>query len=451
MQNAVSFVDEPGEFFYDDTTGKMTYYPAEGVDMATATFEYPTHDHMLSFYGVKNVTLKHMTFTGNDNQAWETGAYSCSQATSTRGDYGDDTKAALYFSNTTGVTISECLFHDLPTMGVKFTGVTKSPTVESSRFYGIGSTGIEFGQHSGTWDEKANANYDITVYNNHLDDIAWYTRGSIGIYVGLSRNTEISYNTVMNTSYTAISIGWRWSPGEWEYGTYWQTDNARIHHNYFRDVMTDQSDGGGIYTLGGNAETTYHEYVNFMYENYFWYSEKCWDGQGMIMPYYHDGGSSNWHTYSNVLVQDPYRKVLASIYVQNIIEQHVYNVLIENNEIIAAYKDWETYDGGWDLDPIQQEYAIFGEDGNRPIPEYEQPDYFGHPYYSRIDVDNRYHTQRDNYNYDHPLDIADTYVIEMIEATGSEFFKPSYEEMAEIMAPIYDQWYEDLEEAYKNS
>jgi hypothetical protein len=376
--------------------------------------------------------------------------YNSSQATSVSGDYGSDTKAALYFANTTNVTISECLFHDMPTMGVKFTGVTYSPTVESSRFFKIGCTGIEIGQHSGTWDENTNANYDIKVYNNYLDDIAWYARGAIGIYIGLSRNTEISYNTIMNTSYTAISIGWRWSPGEWEYGTYWQTDNARIHHNYFRDVMTDQSDGGGIYTLGGNAATSYHEYVNFMYENYFWYSERSWDGQGMIMPYYHDGGSSNWHTYSNVLVQDPYRKVHASIYVQNIIEQHVYNVLIEYNEIIAAYKDWETYSAGADMDPMDQEYAIFGEDGNRWIPEGERWDYGGRSYHSRID-DSRYHIQRDNYNYDHPLEIADTYEVEMIEATGSTLCKPTYQEMAEVMGPIYDQWYEDLEEAYKNS
>ena len=166
--------------------------------------------------------------------------------------------------------------------------------------------------------------------------------------------------------------------------------------------MTDQSDGGGIYTLGGNAQTSYHEYVNFMYENYFWYSERSWDGQGMIMPYYHDGGSSNWHTYSNVLVQDPYRKVHASIYVQNIIEQHVYNVLIEYNEIIAAYKDWLTYEAGEALDPTVQEYAIFGEDGNRPIPDHLKYQYFGHNYYSRID-DSRYHTQRDSQKHLRPV------------------------------------------------
>jgi hypothetical protein len=184
-----------------------------------------------------------------------------------------------------------------------------------------------------------------------------------------------------------------------------------------------------------------------MYENYFWFTDKTWDGQGMVMPYYHDGASSNWHTYSNVLILNPYRKVHTSIYVQNIIEQYTHNIHVEYNEIVAAYKDWETYSNDWEMDPIDQEYAIFGEDGNHPIPEHLQISFNRHKYYSRIDFD-RDLSQSDNYNYDHPMEIDGTYVVEMIEATGSSFFKPDYYEMLEIMIPIYEQWYVDLEEAY---
>ena len=450
LQNAASFVDEPGEYFYDFNTGRMIYYPAEGVDMASATFEYPTGNHMLSFLDVDFITLDHMVFTGNNNDAFDTGAYLGGQATTAHGAFGSDTMSAVYFSNTSSVTVKNCLFHDLATTGLQFNDITKLPTVDTNRFYNIGCTAISFGSHSGTWDETRHCNIGIKVLNNHLDNIAWLTRGSTALYISVSRDTEVAYNTIMNTSYTGVSIGWRWSPADWAYGTYTQTEGARLHHNYFRDVMTDQSDGGGIYTLGGNAANDYHEYFNFMYENYFWFTEKCWDGQGMVMPYYHDGASSNWRTYSNVLILNPYRKVHTSIYVQNIIEQYTHNIHVEYNEIVAAYKDWETFDGGWDLDPIDQEYAIFGEDGNHPIPDYEQPNYGFRKYYSRIDFD-RDLSQSDNYNYDHPLDIEGTYVVEMIEATGSEFFKPDAYEMFETMAPIYDDWYTDLEEAYINS
>jgi hypothetical protein len=99
------------------------------------------------------------------------------------------------------------------------------------------------------------------------------------------------------------------------------------------------------------------------------------------------------------------------------------------------------------MDPIDQEYAIFGEDGNHPIPEHLQISFNRHKYYSRIDFD-RDLSQSDNYNYDHPMEIDGTYVVEMIEATGSSFFKPDYYEMMETMIPIYDDWYVDLEEAY---
>jgi hypothetical protein len=444
LQNAAAFVDEPGEFFYDDQTGKMIYYPAEGVDMSTATFEYPTHDHMMSFYGVSGVTLDHMTFTGNDNLIWEDAAYHGGQAWTSEGDYGANSKTALYFLNSRNVTIKDCFFHDLATSGVMFHGVTRNPHVEGSRFFKIGSSAMEFGTHNGTWDEEKTANFDIYVYNNWINDVAWMTRGSIGLYVSVSKNTEIAYNTIMNTSYTGISIGWRWNPADWEYGTYTQTDNAQLHHNYFRDIMTDQSDGGGIYTLGGNAENEYHEYFNFMYENYFWFTKKTWDGQGMVMPYYHDGGSSNWSTCANVLVHDPFRKYHAAIYLQNIVSQYAHNIEVNDNEIVAALKDWHSFSNNIPLEYEEQEQKLFGSDGNHKKPTGHGTKY---NYYSRVDFD-RDLSQENNMVYDHPLDIADSYVFDMIAATGCEMFPADPYEMLESMTEVYDAWYEKLEEDY---
>ena len=447
LQNAASFVDEPGEFFYDDETGKMIYYPAEGVDMASATFEYPTHDHMMSFYNVSGITVDSMVFTGNDNLIWEDAAYMGGQATSSEGDYGANTKTALYFLNSKNVTIKDSYFHDLATSAVMFHGVTRNPHVEGSRFFKIGSSALEFGIHNGTWDEEKTANFDIYVYNNWINDVAWMTRGSIGIYVSVSKNTEIAYNTIMNTSYTGISIGWRWNPADWEYGTYTQTDNAQLHHNYFRDIMTDQSDGGGIYTLGGNAANDYHEYFNFMYENYFWFTDKTWDGQGMVMPYYHDGGSSNWNTAANVLIHHPFRKYHAAIYLQNIPAQYAHNILVNDNEIVAALKDWYSFDNQIPLEYEEQEQKLFGADGNHRKPAGHGTKY---PYYSRVDFD-RDLAQENNIVYDHPLDIADTYVFDMIAGTGCEMFPADPYEMVEVMSPVYDAWYEKLEEDYMNA
>ena len=166
------------------------------------------------------------------------------------------------------------------------------------------------------------------------------------------------------------------------------------------------------------------------------------------MPYYHDGASSNWHTYQNVQILNPYREVFTAIYVQNGTTQLTQNIMVEDNEIVGAFKTWEQYIGDEVVTEEDWEYLIFGADTNNPKPAGHGTSY---DYYSRIDA-SRYLYQQNNTVYDHPEELFTWagYVLDMIDATGSTLCKPDAEAIVEEMIPIYDQWYEDLEEAYNN-
>ena len=349
------------------------------------------------------------------------------------------------------MTVKNCLFTDIASSAVKFMGVTKNATIDSNRFFKIGSSAIEVGDRNGTWSDKNNANVNIAITNNFLNDIAWLTRGSVAIIVGVGKEVDIGYNSVWNTSYSALSIGWRWAPVEWQFGEQWHLYHVDIHHNYFRGVMYGLSDGG-VYTLGGNVTEEYHEYFNYMHHNFFYYGEASWNGNyhTMIMPYYHDGGSSNWHTYENVQILNPYRRVHAPHYVQNILEQLAKNIMVEDNEIVGAFKPWLVYDEGGDLTELQWEYKIFGPDGNRPIPDYVEGDEFR--YYSRVD-ENRFLAQQDNHVYDNPIELDFLgYPMTIIDESGSDFAHPdSVTIVYDEIQPIYDEYYAELEEAYMNA
>ena len=196
--------------------------------------------------------------------------------------------------------------------------------------------------------------------------------------------------------------------------------------------------------------TSYHEYFNYLHDNFVYFGGRSWDGKGIVMPLYHDGSSSNWHTYRNVELFTPYYTVYAGIYLQNIVTERVHNVLVENNEIIGTYKGYEDYSNRDDMDPKEFEYAFFGTDYNRPIPAELRVDEY--TYYSRVD-DTRNLVQRHNYLYDSPLDILSWagHVAGMIDETGSTMQKPVSDDILEEIQPLYDEWWEEKEEEWMES
>ena len=51
LQNHISFLDEPGEFYYEETTGTIYYYPCTDQDMTKVVVEYPTLDTLIEIGG----------------------------------------------------------------------------------------------------------------------------------------------------------------------------------------------------------------------------------------------------------------------------------------------------------------------------------------------------------------------------------------------------------------
>lgn len=439
LANSLAFLDEPGEFYYDDAEGILYYYPAEGVDMEYADFEYSVTGHLLSFEGISRITFENLVFTGNDDTAFDDGAYIGNQATTSRGDFGSDTLSALYFANARNVTVKNCLFHDLSTTALQFSGGTENVKVDSCRFEKIGSSALFFGAQNGIWNEKTNANRNIEICNNYLEDIAWHTRGSVGIFVNVADGLEIRSNTILQTSYSAISVGWRWETADWAFGENIHLKNVDIHHNYFAGFMTDQSDGGAVYTLGGNVAPEYHEQFNELHDNFAYFDENTWDGKGIVMPYYHDGASSNWYTYYNVVLLTPGRSVYAPIYLQNVTGQLVHNILVRDNDIIGHLKPKEMYLAGEEWDPLALEYVLFGEDTGSPRPDAAE---VGYQYYSRVSEE-RYNRQYNNMLHDDPVALLEegSYVLDVINAAGSSFCRPDAEALLAALQPLYDAWW----------
>jgi len=304
LENSESLIDEPGEFCVKN--GKITLYPPKNVTVSNATVALPVSHQLLSFKGTNNLTVSNMTFTGTANTFLGESAYITGQCGYLKnGEIGFLPYAAIFEENATNTTVSGCAFYNLAYDGVSFRGFTKNASVDHCEFYDMAASAIRFGQND-TY-SKENRNDGISILQNHVQKTGTTFASSPGIYVSGVDGLAINYNTLIDTSYSAISVGWSWAPmvipGKIN------VHNAEIAYNYIESFMLNMKDGGAIYVVGGNAvkatDGKTPEYFNSCHHNYCVVGKETGtfvnDLSGTWTVLYHDGAASNWSTRDNVI------------------------------------------------------------------------------------------------------------------------------------------------------
>jgi hypothetical protein len=325
-------------------------------------------ERILDFYETENVTLREFTVTGADNLYLEThGYYAGGQAGCDGPDQIMPETAAVFGKHMRGTTLYGITVKNVMGDGVQLVGAVDDLTVRSCRFDHIGATGLRVGGGNSRFVEVNHFDGGL-IEDNYLTDVARYMRQHTGIYVSIAKDVKILHNSIVGCSYSGISVGWKWTSTTAKEGEGINLYRVEIAYNYVSDFMTDQGDGGGIYTLGGNAEWGCTTLFNSLHHNYVKVEETT-GRHGGFMPIYHDGASSNWHTYGNVVdALYPENPGLASIYLQIgagvLGSQQTHNILVEKNFILGA--DWET--------PVMLggKYLYFDANGNGRYDEGEE-------------------------------------------------------------------------------
>lgn len=110
--------------------------------------------------------------------------------------------------------------------------------------------------------------------------------GAAAVFAGYVANTTLDHNTIRNTGYTGVSLGWGWGRV-----VSFAHDN-HVTNNHVQDVMRSLVDGGCIYTLGPQpGSTVAGNYVDADLHQF-----------GVL---YHDNGSRYFNTTRNVVSNSP--------------------------------------------------------------------------------------------------------------------------------------------------
>ena len=300
-ENALELLDEPGEWYLDETAQKLYYMPRIWEDMDEVTFTIPVVDgEMITVIGtssekqVQNICFDGITFADTTWMRPSTGRGHAAAQNNYLWDKDDDTlvKAAVTVQKANSVQFLNCTFTRLGINAINMTTGVQNALIMGNHFYDISGNAIAIGKDDYRYDVN---NYNPTdvkkmmkncdVLNNYIHDIGVDYRSSSAVSVGFAANVDLCNNEIFNVPYCGFHIGYSWSATHKNI-----TENMNISNNFIHDYMFDGIyDGGAIYTNGATKGW------NIASGNYV---RNQGDKPGALYP---DEGSTNWKYTNNVV------------------------------------------------------------------------------------------------------------------------------------------------------
>ena len=291
IYNAFSFLDEPGEFYFDKTAKMLYYYPYDWEDMATADAEVPFADQLITISGkstsdrVQNLTFSGITFAHTDYQLTEVdgshGKTTC-QAAQTYTAFADsnwhqykyemvDTlPGVINVTNADSVHFTGNVIKHTGADGLSMPNDVVNCTVSGNYITDITSSGITIGhpQHvyigdgDGSNKEKYPRGVEGICKNDTVSDNLLYDISVVHGFGGCAAVTayfvdsvKILRNQVQKTAYNGIHLGWGWN-------MFLDSETCRdnqICYNRVIDAVNRLHDSGAIYTIGQMPGTVINE------------------------------------------------------------------------------------------------------------------------------------------------------------------------------------------------
>lgn len=284
VENVVAALDTGGEWIYDN--GSVRYIRQSDEAGTTIRATLPILDRLVLVQGdsakpVQSLRFSGLTFGYTRYQTPDTGftdhqaAYAVS--------------AAIEVNKARDIAFDSCTVYRTGNWGIWLRDGVRDSRITNSRLTDLGAGAIKIGLNSQN-PSDTNASGANQVFNTIVGDTGKVFAGAVAIWLGQTWDNVVRANTVYNTTYTAISVGWSWG-----YSTATSGRNL-IKGNLIYNVGQRQtSDIAGIYTLGQSPNTVINNNIIRSVRGYNGYGAGAWG-------IYSDEGTSGILIENNVIL-----------------------------------------------------------------------------------------------------------------------------------------------------
>lgn len=284
--NSVALLNSPGEWYANENTGKIYYWPRKGEDLSKAEVIVPYLETLAEFHGSLDFQVSNIQFKGINFQhttwmrpsvkghvpvqaGWSIlDAYRLEEwnldSTSRWENHHwiERQPAAVELSGSNHIRFDRCTFKHLAATGLDFISGTHHNTINGCLFTDIGGTGIQIGYFGGAEheshkpynpsDEREVCGFE-TLSNNLITDVSNEDWGCVAISVGYAHDIKIVHNEVSHINYAGICVGWGWTK---EVNC---SKNNLVQANYIHHFARNMNDIGGVYTLSAQPNMVISE------------------------------------------------------------------------------------------------------------------------------------------------------------------------------------------------
>jgi len=264
IEHAPACLDQPGEWFLNRASGRLTYLAAEAENPTRAVIVAPALTELVRITGTKESPVRNLRFLGLrfEHTAFPLPPFGYSEIQAAH--YGSSTREPTYVQPVAvecvfaeGCRFEGCRFAHLNGSGIGFGPGCRKNALIGCAIEDIGGSGVMVGWRGAgklkvgaegnldaDWDAPSDAPTANEVANCLVRRCGEDSRGAVGVFVAFSADTRIAHNEIHDLPYSGISIGYRWDTTP--------TSQVRCvaEYNHIYDVMKKLADGGGIYTLG---------------------------------------------------------------------------------------------------------------------------------------------------------------------------------------------------------
>jgi hypothetical protein len=277
-EGAIGFLDRPGEFQVDRSTGRLSYLPMPGEDPTRVEAFVPCLAQILRFEGVPeqgrfvdNVTVRGLAF--HHAEWWFPADFRSNWPAPDAGGFAQAAilvPAAVEATGARSCTFEACEFAHLGGYAVELGRGCTGNMLAHCRVHDLGAGGVKIGETAIRRDAH-DATTGNVVTDCTIGDGGHLFHSAVGIWIGQSPGNRLEHNEVHDFLYTGISIGWTWGYGEALARDELVLGN-HVHHIGARQGGTGPwlADMAGIYTLGRQPGTVikgnfFHDVAAFRY------------------------------------------------------------------------------------------------------------------------------------------------------------------------------------------